>query len=84
MSTISLDFSVHTKNCPSINLRYLEFIFEFNFWRFRGEGAFCSVPQRVDIIGLYIKLKTYSRLQKIIIQNNHFDWNKIYFTKKPI
>ena len=72
MSTISLDFGVCTKNWPRIDLRLLEFNFEFYFWRFRGGGDFLQFQQRVNIIGLYIKLKTCSRLRKEIIENNHF------------
>ena len=36
---ISLNFGVHTRNWPRIDLQPLEFNFEFYFWRFRGGGG---------------------------------------------
>ena len=45
MSTISLNFGVHTRNWPRIVLQPLEFNFEFYFWRILGD-AFCWVPGR--------------------------------------
>ena len=71
MSTISLTFCVHTRNWPGIDLQPLEFHFEFYFGRFLGP-PFAEFQQRVKIVGLYVKLKTCSRSQKII-QNNYFD-----------
>ena len=45
MSTILLNFGVHARNWPRIDLQPLEFNSEFYIWRFRGEGegggAFC-------------------------------------------
>ena len=71
MSTISLNFGLHTRNWPRIDLQPLEFNFEFvlevYFW-----PRFAEFQQRVEIVGLYIKLKTCSTSQKII-QNNYFD-----------
>ena len=63
MSTISLKFDVLTRNRPRIDFQLLEFNFEFHFSRFRGPG-FAEFQQRVQIVGLYIKLKTCSRSQK--------------------
>ena len=63
MSTISLIFDVHTRNWPRIDFQPLEFNFVFYFWRFRGPG-FAEFQQKVKIVGLYIKLKTFSRSQK--------------------
>ena len=56
-------------------------ILSFIFGEFGGGGGarFAEFQKGVKILGLYIKLKTCSRLQKII-QNNYFDWNKIHFT----
>ena len=53
-------------------------ILSFIFGEFEG-SRFAEFQKEVKIVGLYIKLKTCSRLQKIV-QNNYFDWNKIYFT----
>ena len=62
MFTISLSFGVCTRNWPRIDLHPLEFNFEFYFLRFRGGGGgvwrFAEFQQRVQIVGLYIKLKT--------------------------
>ena len=63
MSTILLNFGVHTRNWPRIDLKPLEFNFEFYFWRFRGP-RFAEFQQRVKIVGLYEKLKTCLRSQK--------------------
>ena len=71
MSTILLNFGVHTRNWRRIHLQHLELNFEFYFWRFRGP-RFAEFQQRVKIVGLNVKLKTYSRSQKNI-QNNYFD-----------
>ena len=46
-----------------------------------GGHCFAEFQQKVTIVGLCIKVKTCSRLHKSI-KNNHFDWNKTYFTKK--
>ena len=54
-------------------------ILSFVFGDFGGP-RFAEFQQRVKIVGVYIKLETCSRLQKII-QNNYFDRSKIYFTK---
>ena len=70
MPTISLKFGVHTRNWPRIDFQPLEFNFEVIFGDFRGPG-FAEFQQRVKIAGLYIKLKSYSRSQKMI-QNNYF------------
>ena len=70
MSTISLSFGVHIRNWPRTDFQLLEFNFEFSFWRFRGL-RFAGFQERVKIVGLYIKLRTCSRSQKII-QNNYF------------
>ena len=43
---------------------------------------FAEFQKGVKIVGLYIKLKTCSRSQKIV-HNYYFEWNKNYFTKKP-
>ena len=65
---ILLNFGVHTRNWPRTYFHPLELNFEFHFWRFR----FAEFQKRVKIVGLYIKLKTCSRSQKIM-QNNYFD-----------
>ena len=80
MSTILLNFGVHARNWQIIDFQPLEFNSEFYFWRFQGP-CIAEFQQRVKIVGLYIRLKTSSRSQRII-QNNYFDWNKMYFTKK--
>ena len=80
MSTILLNFGVRTGNWPGIDFEPLEFNFEFYFWRFRGKGGgggggggrFAEFQQKVKIVGIYVKLTTCSRSQKII-QNNYFD-----------
>ena len=36
MSSIPLDFGVHTRNWLRIDLQTLKFNFELYFWRFRG------------------------------------------------
>ena len=72
MSAILLSFGMHTRNWPGIDLQRLEFNFEFYFWRFRGGGGggrFPEFQQTVKMVGLYVKLKTCSRSQKIT-QNN--------------
>ena len=72
MSTISLKFGVHSRNWPRIDFQSLEnSIVIFIFGDFRGP-RFAEFQQRVKIVGLYIKLKTCSRSQKII-QNNFLD-----------
>ena len=73
---ISLNFGVYTRNWSRIDLQPLEFNFEFifgDFWEGGGGGGgrFAEFQQRVKIIGLYIKLKTCSRSQRII-ENNYF------------
>ena len=68
MSTISLRFGVHTRNWPRIDFQPLEFNFEYYFIF----GDFGGSRKKIKIVGLYIKIKTYSRLQKMI-QNNYFD-----------
>ena len=80
MSTISLNFRVHTRNWPRIDFQPIEFNLSLIFGDFGG-SRFAEFQQRVKIVGLYIKLKTCSRSQKII-QNIYFGCNKIYFTKK--
>ena len=42
MSTISLNFGVHTRNWPRIDLQPSEFNFEFYFCRFGGRGVLLS------------------------------------------
>ena len=70
MSTILLSFGVHTGNWPRIDLQRLEFNFEFSIVGDFGGPRFAEFQQRVKIVGLYVKLKTCSRSQKII-QNNY-------------
>ena len=69
---MEIGFGVHTRNWPRIYLQHLEFNFEFYLWRLGGGGLFAELKQRFKILGLYIKLKTCSRSQKLI-QNNYFD-----------
>ena len=74
MSTISLNFGVHTRNWPRIDLQPLEFNSEFYVWGLRGGGGggacFSEFQKGVKIVGLYIKHKTSSRWQKIAQNNN--------------
>ena len=63
MSTISLDFGVHTRNWPRIDLQPLQFNSEFYFWRFRSIYVFydnCNkIKNRENILHVAGAWSTY-------------------------
>ena len=77
MSTILLNFGVHTRNWPRIDLQPLVFNFEFYFWRFRGP-RFAEFQQSQNRRSLY-QAQNLKKSFKIIILTEV----KFILQKKP-